>query len=96
MSDSLFDWCLDELCKVKLMLEKSNEINVELSEKLRQQTAELVDVEAAAAVAESVKHDEIDRERRQCAEEVATLHQLMDGLLAFSAAFICATFTLLV
>jgi len=70
------------------VLEKSNAMNVELSNKLQQQTAELGDIEAAAAVAESVKLDEIDGERRRCAEEVATLQQLMDGALFLCAALV--------
>ena len=61
------------------MLEESNAVNAQLTNKLRQQTAELDDVKTAAAVAESVKLDEIDSERSRCAEEVATLQQLMKG-----------------
>jgi len=62
------------------MLEESSRTNADLSDELRHQTAELDDIKTAAAVAESVKFDEIDAERRRCAEEVATLQQLMEGV----------------
>ena len=63
-----------------MKLEESNAANASLSEKVHLQTAELGDISAAAAVAESVKLDEIEAERRRCAEEVATLQQLMEGV----------------
>jgi len=63
-------------------------MNARLSEKVRQQTTELGDIAAAAAVAESVKLDEIEAERRRCAEEVATLHQLMEGALLACGGFL--------
>jgi len=71
------------------MLERSNTVNAELNDKLRHQTSVLGDVEAAAAVAESVKLDEIDSERRRCAEEVATLQQLMDGVFCSVLSLCC-------
>ena len=75
------DWWLDELCKVQSMLEEIRQRNAELNDKLQRQMTELDDVKTAAAVAESVKLDEIDNVRHRCAEEIATLQQLMKGLL---------------
>ena len=75
------DWWLDELCKVQSMLEEIRQRNAELNDKLQRQMTELNDVKTAAAVAESVKLDEIDNVRHRCAEEIATLQQLMKGLL---------------
>ena len=69
------------------MLEETSRRNVELSDKLQRQTAEMDDIKTAAAVAESVKLDEIDSERRRCAEEVATLQRLMEGWFSFCVAF---------
>ena len=63
-------------------------MNTELNEKLERQTAELDGIKTAAAVAESVKLDEIDSERRKCAEEVATLQQLMKGVFSYCAAWL--------
>jgi len=65
------------------MLEEISQKNAELNDKLQHQAAELDDIKTAAAVAESVKLDEIDNEHRRCAEEVATLQQLMKGLFSF-------------
>jgi len=84
----VFGWLLDELRKVQSVLEETSRRNAELNEKLQHETAELDDIKTAAAVAESVKLDEIDNERRRCAEEVATLQQLMTGLFSFSVAFV--------
>jgi len=61
------------------MLEETSQRNAELNDKLQHETAELDDIKTAAAVAEAVKLDEIENERRRCAEEVATLQQLMKG-----------------
>jgi len=60
-------------------------MNAELNGKLQHQTTELDDIKTAAAVAESIKLDEIDSERRRCAEEVATLQQLMKGMFYCAA-----------
>jgi len=68
-------------------------VNADLNEKLQRQTAELDGIKTAAAVAESVKLDEIDSERRRCAEEVATLQQLMKGEFCYCAALLCASFS---
>jgi len=74
----------DELHKVQSMLKERSMMNAELNEKLQRQTAELDGIKTAAAVAESVKLDEIDSERRKCAEELATLQQLMKGAFCFA------------
>lgn len=68
---------------MRATLEESSTKNAELNDKLQHQTAELDDIKTAAAVAESVKLDEIDSERRRCAEEVATLQQLMKGVFSY-------------
>jgi len=63
-------------------------MNAELKDRLCQQTTELDDIKTAAAVAESVKLDEIDNERRRCAEEVATLQQLLKGVFTCCCFFV--------
>jgi len=70
-------------------------MNAKLDEKLNHGIAELDSVTTAVAVAECERLDEISVERRRCADEVATLHQLMKGLsfclivnVKFSVAFV--------
>ena len=70
------------------VLEEISQRNAELNDKLLKQAVELDDMKTAAAVAELVKRDEIENERCRCAEEVATLQQLMKGLFSFSVAFV--------